>query len=131
MPRLPFDCLDPIDRELRLLKPVDMSEGTKLYIELINGFELFNTRPYHNYETFSDGWRITDGKITVEEEDLLDAVKAFREKALKEKNNPVTLVSLKIGENTIVDNMPVGEARLLYGILHKYSVPCEFRKDNK
>jgi hypothetical protein len=127
MSRLPIDCLDPVDRELRLLKPVTMLEGTKLYIELINGFELFNTTQYHNYETFSDGWRITDGKIAVEGEDLLDAVRAFREKFLKEKDNPPVLVSVTIGDTTIKD-MEIEEARLLARILRKNNAQCEFGK---
>jgi len=104
-----------------------MLEGTKLYVELINGFELFNTTHYHNYETFSDGWRITDGKIAAEGEDLLDAVRAFREKFLKEKDNPPVLVSVTIGDTTIKD-MEIEEARLLARILRKNNIQCEFGK---
>jgi hypothetical protein len=57
-----------------------MMSGTKITIELINGFELFNTRAYHNYETWSDGWKISDGNITVKGEDLDDAVNIFVKK---------------------------------------------------
>jgi len=57
-------------------------------IEFIRGFELFNTRPYHNYEDWGDGYRISDPerKIVVEAEDLDDALRFF-EKKLKEKSN--------------------------------------------
>ena len=54
-------------------------------ITMVNGFELFNTRPYHNYETWSDGYRITDGITTVEREDLDDAVRAFVDEVAKAK----------------------------------------------
>lgn len=35
------------------------NEGVQLEIKYVYGFELFNTRPYHNYETWSSGWFIT------------------------------------------------------------------------
>jgi hypothetical protein len=53
-------------------------------IEKICGFELFNTRPYHNYENWSDGYRITSGNIVAEAEDLDDAIELLSTK-LKEK----------------------------------------------
>jgi hypothetical protein len=51
--------------------------GTLVTIELIHGFELFNTRPYHNYETWSKGYRVSGFDITVESEDMDDAVKQW------------------------------------------------------
>lgn len=81
-----FEFLNDIDKELRVLYPIGMSCGPKVKIELIMGFELFNTRPYHNHEDFSNGYRITDIKtgFTYEAEDLDDAVRGFSIK-LKEK----------------------------------------------
>lgn len=64
---------DLIRRTLRL----GMNDNASyLTIEFIWGFELFNTRPYHNYETWSGGYRVTDARhnITCEAEDLDDAV---------------------------------------------------------
>ena len=82
MPNKDWKKLNSIDRDLRRASPVGMFDGTKVTIELINGFELFNTRPYHNYETWSDGWRITDNKsgLMVQAEDLDNAVKLYLEK---------------------------------------------------
>jgi hypothetical protein len=80
MPNKDWEELMEVDRIMRGLKPVDMSDGVKLTVQLINGFEKFNTKPYHNYENFSDGYRISDGKIAVEAEDLDDALRLFGEK---------------------------------------------------
>lgn len=66
--------LNAIDRIVRSVSPVTMFEGTKVVLSLVNGFEKFNTRPYHNYETWSDGWRVSGYGIEVEREDLDDAV---------------------------------------------------------
>ncbi len=81
MSNKPFDKLNALDTALRHAKPAHGPDvpDIKLTIELIHGFELFNTRPYHNYETWSDGWRISDGTTTVEAEDLDDAVAKFVE----------------------------------------------------
>lgn len=75
----PYDQLEPIDRLVRQTIKTGMTVGTLLRIEFVSGFELFNTRPYHNYETWSQGWRITgkgtgETEITVEREDLDDAI---------------------------------------------------------
>lgn len=47
-------------------------------VERIGGFEWFNTRPYHNYETWGAGWQIIlhdwDPAIIVRREDLEDAI---------------------------------------------------------
>lgn len=55
-------------------------------IRVISGFEMFNTRPYHNYETWSMGYEIVDHELsrTFRREDLDDALRewaAAREKA--------------------------------------------------
>lgn len=79
MSNKPLEQMNEVDRTLRKLFPVGQygfkPNGVSVTIELIHGFELFNTRPYHNYETWSDGYRITtDNGITVEAEDLDDAL---------------------------------------------------------
>ena len=65
MPNKPFDYLDKTDRNLRISSRVGMENGVKQLIVRHCGFELYNTRPYHNYETWSDGYKIVgrrDGK---------------------------------------------------------------------
>jgi len=82
-----YEQLNDIDRRIRQAFPEGMIDGTRVTIEFICGFELFNTRPYHNYETWSDGWRITAGDIKVEQEDLDDAVDIFLKKVEESKND--------------------------------------------
>ena len=77
-----WNNLDPLDRMIRRGMHMGNEEnGTYLTISFIHGFELFNTRPYHNYETWSQGYRIEDTKhnIKVEMEDLDDALKTWAE----------------------------------------------------
>jgi len=81
--------LNILDRKLREYFQPFMNGKTEsvVKIELINGFEIFNTRPYHNYETWSNGYRITHEKsgIQFEAEDLDDAIYGFIEKMKKQK----------------------------------------------
>ena len=74
----------PTDQAIRRLpipEVMGMFDGTVLTIEFIRGFELFNTRPYHNYENWSDGYRIkTHNGIVVQAEDLDDALELLRQK---------------------------------------------------
>lgn len=79
-----FNQLWPADKAMRKLKPVGMRQGVDLTVELIIGFELFNTRPYHNYETWSNGYRVYDNEIDVKAEDLDEALALFAEA----KKNP-------------------------------------------
>jgi hypothetical protein len=61
---------DP-DLDLRLASSVGMEQGIKQVIVRQCGFELYNTRPYHNYETWSDGYLVIgrrDGKAMTKEE---------------------------------------------------------------
>ena len=76
MSNKPHDKLNPLDQLIRKTLRLGMDHGTFLKIEFIYGFELFNTRSYHNYETWSGGYRVTDERngIIVEREDLDDAV---------------------------------------------------------
>ena len=50
-------------------------------IEVIGGFELFNTYAYHNYESWGQGYRVSSQGITVESEYLDDAIELWGEKA--------------------------------------------------
>jgi hypothetical protein len=78
-----FNKLWDADKFIRKLSLDSCPEGhcvTLLKIEFIRGFELFNTRSYHNYESWGDGYRVSDGEITVEAEDLDDALKLFDSK---------------------------------------------------
>lgn len=82
----PWDGLCPADQVIRKnlgSQHLGMAaNGTYLRIEYIYGFEYFNTRPYHNYETWSDGYRVIDeaNDIKVEREDLDQALKEWAQK---------------------------------------------------
>lgn len=82
--------LNELDRMLRDVTPISCKEGciptTKITIELITGFELFNTRPYHNYESWSNGYRISGFGVKVEREDLDDAVRDFCKKVVEKSS---------------------------------------------
>lgn len=74
------DKLEWIDRDLRAAHPVKgfCDDHTVLTITLRQGFELYNTRPYHNYETWSDGWLIEDENgVKASAEDLDQVVRQY------------------------------------------------------
>jgi hypothetical protein len=69
--------LNGIDQVLRSLFPPAPTPEKKVQftIEKICGYELFNTRPYHNFETYSDGYRaLINGRVICEDEDLDDLI---------------------------------------------------------
>jgi hypothetical protein len=70
----PFNKLNVLDQQLRRATPVGMRTETDVTIQKICGFELFNTRPYHNYETWSTGYVVEGQGVRVSCEDLDDAV---------------------------------------------------------
>jgi hypothetical protein len=70
----PFDKINPLDQVVRRAARCGMTRGTVVVIEFFSGFELFNTRPYHNYETWSQGWRVHGRGAIAEREDLDDAI---------------------------------------------------------
>lgn len=74
--------LNELDKLIRRTLRLGMDSGSFLTIEFVYGFEKFNTSPYHNYETWAGGYRVTDPRfnITVEREDLDDALKAWADK---------------------------------------------------
>ena len=80
MSNKPYDKLDPVDALLRTTLPVGMFDGTLLTIRMIMGFELFNTRPYHNYENWSTGYVVEGQGIIAKAEDLDDAVRFWVDK---------------------------------------------------
>ena len=77
-----FEEISPIDIDIRRVfsaGPINApSHKTVLAtIEVIGGFELFNTYAYHNYETWGQGYRISSQSITVESEYLDDAIELW------------------------------------------------------
>lgn len=78
------------DKWIRRLSPnKGMTKGRcdpQIRITLVRGFELFNTRAYHNYETWSSGYIVeafdNDGALIarVDAEDLDDALLRLGEK---------------------------------------------------
>jgi hypothetical protein len=90
MSEKPLDQLNELDRLVRQTARCGMTDGTVMVIEFISGFEKFNTRPYHNYETWAQGWRVYGLNVFVEREDLDDAVKTWAEQvALKRAGEPL------------------------------------------
>jgi hypothetical protein len=87
-----WEKLSDIDRRLQRLFPTIMWDNNETIctIRLFGGFELFNTRPYHNYETWSSGYEITTGErygnIRVVAEDLDDAIGLLEEKLIEKEN---------------------------------------------
>lgn len=88
MSNKPHNKLNVLDQMIRAVARCGMDEGVVVTIEFISGFELFNTRPYHNYETWSQGYRVTGRGVTVQREDLDDAIKLWSEEV--ERGNQQT-----------------------------------------
>ena len=87
MSNKPLNQLNELDRLLRQTVPIGQrgSGGmagavVDVTIEKLCSFELFNTRPYHNYETWSDGYRVTGRGVVHAAEDLDDAIRGWCEK---------------------------------------------------
>lgn len=72
-----WDKLNPLDQLIRRTLPAGMFDGAHLTITFFSGFEEFNTRPYHNYETWSDGYLVEGEGIFAKREDLDDAIKEW------------------------------------------------------
>lgn len=82
MSRKPWLELCKPDQHIRMVSPPGMNDGTHVTIEYFTGFELFNTSPYHNHETFSGGYRVTGLGVTAEAEDMDEAVDAWANKVI-------------------------------------------------
>jgi len=95
-----WDKIWDADKYIRKLFPANPltapgSEKTVLAtIEIVGGFEAFNTRPYHNYEDWGQGYRVSSQGIAVEAEDLDDAL------ALWEKQKGALQNIYKVPETT-------------------------------
>lgn len=76
----PQSQLNELDILIRRTVRAGMDSGTLMTIEFIAGFEKFNTRPYHNYETWGQGYRVSGKDVVIEREDLDDAVKEWAKK---------------------------------------------------
>jgi hypothetical protein len=87
-----WNKLSDIDQKLRRLFPTKMWDNNETIctIRMFGGFEFFNSRPYHNYETWSSGYEITTGdgygNIKVVAEDLDDALTELENKLKEFKN---------------------------------------------
>lgn len=90
MPRKRVNELLDADRLIRRLSPNQgrtvWNREPQIRVTLIRGFELFNDLPWHNYETWSDGYVVEafglDGAriARVEAEDLDDALRQLGER---------------------------------------------------
>jgi hypothetical protein len=70
-----------LDKRIKKLFPVGMRDCKDLEIYLRCGFELQNTRPYHNYETWSHEWQaLIDGRVVAKAEYLDELVKLLEER---------------------------------------------------
>lgn len=78
--------IDPIDSLIRKTAACGMTVGTVVRIEFISGFELFNTRPYHNYETWSQGYRVRGLGVRFEAEDLDDALAGWAKHVARKRD---------------------------------------------
>lgn len=87
-----WEKLTEADRQIRTLRVKghgDMYDGPLLTITFFQGFEAFNTRPYHNYETWGDGYTVrTHDGIEAMAEDLDDALALLRKKIEQAKKQP-------------------------------------------
>lgn len=54
------DRLWPVERRINQLYNPTMTDRIQIKLKRFTGFEIFNTRPYHNYETWSAGWNAED-----------------------------------------------------------------------
>ena len=97
--------LSELDRVVPWIQRLGMSDGTFLKLEYVYGFEKFNTRPYHNYETWAGGWRVTDTKhkISFEEEELEKAVAKWIELADKVEAGEDIPAWTKLRTETVID----------------------------
>ena len=69
--------LNPLDLLIRRTARCGMTDGTVMTINFVSGFESFNTRPYHNYETWGQGYNVQGLGVRVAKEDLDDAVQEW------------------------------------------------------
>jgi hypothetical protein len=85
MSRKDFDKLDRSDQLIRRIKPPGMDDGVHVTIQYFTGFEIFNTAPYHNHETWCGGYSVEGLGVYAEAEDLDDAVQLWAKKVEEQK----------------------------------------------
>lgn len=83
----PYNQLNELDVLIRKTVKAGMDAGTLMTIEFIAGFELFNTRPYHNYESWGQGYRVSGRGATCQREDLDDAIKGWAQEVENNASN--------------------------------------------
>jgi hypothetical protein len=77
--------MNRIEELIRIASPAGMNDGVHVIIEYFTGFELFNDRPYHNYETWSGGFRVKGLGVVVEKEYLDDAIQYWFKKVQEKR----------------------------------------------
>jgi hypothetical protein len=80
--------LTDIERLIDRVYAPNMTDSLQFTVRRQCGFELFNTRPYHNYETWSCGYYAEDvfGNVA-SAEDLEDCLFRLAQKRLAQKND--------------------------------------------
>ena len=104
--------VNELDKLIRQTTRLGMqNNGVYLKIEFIWGFELFNTHAYHNYETWSGGYRVTDDYwgVTVEREDLDDAIKAWAKLVEQKRTTRKTVVCWDCKGYGVIGDQPPRE----------------------
>lgn len=94
-----WNKLNDLDQLIRRTARTGMTDGTVMRIEFVSGFEKFNTRPYHNYETWGQGYRVCGLGICIEREDLDDAVMEWAKR----------VTALRAGETLPIDGSRMHE----------------------
>jgi hypothetical protein len=56
----PWDKLSSVEQRVNRVYCASMTDRVQITLERFTGFEIFNTRPYHNYESWAAGWRASD-----------------------------------------------------------------------
>lgn len=66
-----------VEKLLREYVPIGMRTGLEVQIDFFIDFEAFNNRPYHNYETWAQGFRVRGKGVYASAENLEPAVEAW------------------------------------------------------
>lgn len=84
----PYDRINPLDRMIRDTARCGMTDGTVMVIEFVSGFEMFNTRPYHNYESWGQGYHVYGLGCEARREDLDDAIADWSAQVKAKRGEP-------------------------------------------
>ena len=80
-----FDNLMDADKRLRRMFPIGIRDEIDVVIRKRTGFELWNSRPYHNYETWSDGYIAETATLLASGEDLDECLDDLERLLAKER----------------------------------------------